>query len=613
MAGQAALVGGVLQQEGGTRQNVSRRWLWIGASALLSAIAAFFFAINDYSGASSALVATAKRNSQRFEAVYTDAAETRLGALRLGVDLILANPQITGAFIRDDRTALMEVALSLFTGVLQPRYGTNQFNFWTPPAKLYLRAIDPKEFGTDGSVARRSIVQSNERRAAVAGMEAGLGGRLGIRAMAPILDGTRLVGVVELGDDLISILRRARASTGVEFAAGLDRKRSDEVERVANKDVDSVQGTDVFFEYSSDETGRLVRAITFNGRDPAGELSQASGRTVFVRPFVISNFAGAPTVVIATVFNLTTAFADARQSAVMKGGVLFVVLALASIVGLLQFQKIQQGFARVVFGERRKLQDTTQALEQARARLRDVDLVKQGFFTNMVAAVCEPLQAVQGQLQMAATALHAGAEPMAGDANMKAVAGRLGFSLDEIGRLSGLLADYRKIELFRQKLVTDPAANTTLGGMVTDILQTDLARFARLPRLSITAAVPDTLPPVRVAPDLLRYAVAGLIGYGAESGGAGTVHVAGAVNEAGWVTLAITGTAFAAADLPTDVLLDDSRQFIARLAGPARPADANGTMMALVLARTIVEHSGGRLDAVIGSETGFLLLLPAAR
>ncbi|WP_163413643.1 hypothetical protein, partial [Escherichia coli] len=78
------------------------------------------------------------------------------------------------------------------------------------------------------------------------------------------------------------------------------------------------------------------------------------------------------------------------------------------------------------------------------------------------------------------------------------------------------------------------------------------------------------------------------------------------------------GTAFAAAGAPTEALLDDSRQFIARLAGPVRPFDANGTMMALVLSRMIAEYYGGRIEIAKGagagdhSEPGFVVVLPAA-
>ena len=600
-------------QASGARSG-AKRLLTVAASVLASAVAAAFFGINDYSSGTAATVATAQRSSQRFEAVYADSAETKLAALRLGVDLVVANPDIAGAFARDDRAALSGIVLPLFNDTLKPRYGTNQFNFWTPPAKLYLRSADPKEFGTDGSAARRSVVMSNERRAPVAGMETGLGGRLGIRAMAPILDGTRLVGIVELGDDLVALLRRARSSTGVEFAAGLDRKRSEEVERVPDKAADSIQGADVFFEYSSEATGRLTKAISFNARDPAGQMVQSDGRSVYVRPFVINNFAGTPTVVIATVFDLTQPFLDARQSASIKGAILFLLLSIGAVLALLQFQKLQEGFSRVVFGERRKLQDTTRALEIAREKLKDVDQAKLGYFTNLVAAVTEPLQAVSGQLSSVLPKIEAGLRASRGleTGVVQELLGRLNFSLSEIGRLTRLMTDFRQIEIFRQNLAQKTTSTVSLSDVVSAVLDDELARYRRLPDLTITANVPSTLPAVRASPELMRWTVTGLVRYAAQKGGQGSVDLVGGVDEAGWVTLAITGSAFAAAGAPTEALIDDTRQFIGRLSDAAYRSDENGIMMALVLARTIAEKAGGRLEIAADGPPGFVLRLPAA-
>lgn len=600
----------------GRQRSNLKRWLIGAASVLAAAVAAAFFGINDYTSATTALVGAAQRNSTRFEAVYSDNAETKISTLRLGVDLILANPEITGAFTRDDRPALMKIALGLFQDTLQPKYGVSQFNFWTPPAKLFLRSTDSKEFGTDGSAARRAVVMANERRAPVSGMETGLGGRLTIRAIAPVMDGTRLVGVVELGDDLVALLRRARAATGVEFAAGLDRKRSEEVERPVDKAKDSIQGTDVFFEYSSEAAGRLVQGVSFNARDPAGQLVQSGGRSVYLRPFVINSFAGVPTVAVTTVADLTPQFAEARQTATVKGGILFVIVSLGAVLGLQQFQKLRDGFTRVVFGEHRKLQETTRALEIAQDKLKKAEIVKHGYFTNLVAAVTEPLQAVSGQLSAVlpfiedklctAAALN---ETERGD-----LIGRFRFSLSEIERLARLLADYRRIELVRQDIERKPGGVAALSDAVSAAVEHDLTRFRRLRHLELSVDVPNTLPPVRVSQEHLRQMLSGLVGYAAQKGGQGTVRVVGSVDDGGWVKLVVNGSAFAGAGAPTGALLDGSRQFIARLSSGTPESDPHGVMMALILACTIAEKAGGRLEAASEADggPGFVLRLPAA-
>lgn len=591
------------------------RWLAVAAAVLLSAVAAALFGVNTYSSSTAEAVAAAQHSSARFEAVYFEAAQSQVDALKLGVDMVTANPAITGAFARGDRQALLAIAVPMAAEVLRPRFNITQFSFWTPPATLYLRADDPSEFGTDGRAARRSIVMAIERRTAVAGAETALGGWLTLRAIAPILDGTRLVGVTEFGCDLVEVLRRAQAATGVEFAAGLDRKRSDEVERAPNRAVDAVQGTDVFYEFSSPGTRQLVRTTPFNSRDMAGSLVQAGGRSVYVRPFAINNIWGVANLVVATVFDLTQAFGEAEWAAALRAGILFVALSVTAAVSLLQFQRIQRGFARVMFGERLKLNQTVQALEGARRALKDVDAVKQGFFTNVVAATCEPLSAVHGQLHAALAPIQAARDAAGPDAHaFDEPLARLAFSAAELDRLTRLLADYRKVELFRHDLVRDTHAQTSLSDVVAGVLEGELAHFRRLPQLSIRASVPASLPPVRASPEMLHYALAGLVSYAVENGGRGTIDLSGSLDEARWVRLSITGTAFAHAGTPTDLLLEDARQFIARLRGVLRPDDANGTMMALVLARTIVEDAGGRLDAAVPPEpaTGFVVLLPSA-
>lgn len=601
--------------DGTAKASSLKRWLIIGALVLGSAVVSGFFAINEYSSASNALIAQGERTATRFEAVYRDAAETRLAALRLAADLVVANKELTGALARDDRPALMALALPLYNDVLKPRYGLTQFNFWTPPAKLYLRSIDPKEFGTDGSSARKSIVTAIERRVPVSGMEAAIGGRLGVRAITPIYDGTRLVGVVELGDDVFNLLQRAREVTSVEWSSGLDKKRSDEVERVADAKVDVPMGTDVFFRFSSDDAAKLMRSATFDPRSTKGQLVQQGGMTIYVKPFQIQNFAGVSTAVVASLFNLSEPFSAARQGAMIKGILLFLVLAVGGYFGFAQLGKIQAGFARVIFGERQKLEETTRALEAAKAKLKDIDTIKQGFFTNLVAAVSEPLQAVSGHLQGAIPALDADFKRTAGpdDAARKEIGERLAFALNETNRLNRFISEYRQIELFRQKLIKSTSSSAQLRDIIASVLEKELASYKRLPHLKISAALPADLPPVRADANLLRWAISGLIGYAAHGSGVGTINLTSQVDAARIVKLSITGTAFAAAGAPNEALLEDSRQFISRLAGPERPTDTSGSMMALVLSRMIAEYYGGRVDIAKGDgvEPGFALYLPA--
>ena len=88
----------------------------------------------------------------------------------------------------------------------------------------------------------------------------------------------------------------------------------------------------------------------------------------------------------------------------------------------------------------------------------------------------------------------------------------------------------------------------------------------------------------------------------------------GELTASGWLRLAITGTAYAKAGAPTEAMLDESRQFIARLATEHAIADAGATLIPVVLARMIVEFYGGNVEASTGAkqDPGFVILLPVA-
>ncbi|HET6223549.1 MAG TPA: hypothetical protein VFE11_15355, partial [Dongiaceae bacterium] len=70
------------------------------------------------------------------------------------------------------------------------------------------------------------------------------------------------------------------------------------------------------------------------------------------------------------------------------------------------------------------------------------------------------------------------------------------------------------------------------------------------------------------------------------------------------------GSAFSGPARPSDAMLDESRQFMTRLAA-VDTTDAGGELVGLVLARVIVEFYGGSL-AVSAGEPGFIVRLPAA-
>jgi hypothetical protein len=79
-----------------------------------------------------------------------------------------------------------------------------------------------------------------------------------------------------------------------------------------------------------------------------------------------------------------------------------------------------------------------------------------------------------------------------------------------------------------------------------------------------------------------------------------------------WLLISLSGTAFAGANAPKETLLDESRQFLEKMATGLSPEGGNKSLIGLVLARLIIENFGGSLGVSGGDAPGFVVRLPAA-
>lgn len=573
--------------------------VWLVAVAIaLSALLSGFYGVNEYASGTGALVTSAERNAGRFDATFRELVSARYRTLGIAADTMLQSRVTVTAFANDDRAGLSAI-IEPFYAQLRRDHGIEQLNFWLPPAIMYYRAGAPTEMGTDLSQFRRSIAAANERRSRIMAVETGLGGVVALRAIVPVRHENRFVGVLEFVSGFEIPLERASATTGMAWAYSITREVNQRTERPPQARTDVWQRDDLYIAFSDAAAGETVRAIRFDPRAAEYTLATANGRTVFVKTVPVVNFSGQPTITIAAIQDLTQGFAGVLKSVAIKCAVLFLVLAIAGSIGAVKFQEIRATMAGVIGRQTRELAERAAAGEAAAAKLRDVDLIKRGFFNNLVTAVNEPLQAVAGSLANVARQSDPG------------LARKLDFPVAEMGRLSRLVDDFYQIELFRQKLVKGDAPLGPLADVVAAVLAEDVVMHARLPQLSIKADVAAGLPPARADATLLRRAIAGLVGYAAQRSGQGSIVIGAASDPERWLILRISGSAFSGDALPNEALFDEARQFLARLADGGGAADAARGLTGVVLARMIVEFFGGTLAAGPRDAPGFVIRLPA--
>jgi GAF domain-containing protein/HAMP domain-containing protein len=165
------------------------------------------------------------RSSLRIE--ETRQAENLYQALRLKFssleDLALGlatqtaeNPQVQEAFAAGDRQRLVELTLPAYEQINQ-QFDVPQHQFHLPPATSFLRLHELDNFGDDLSALRFTVLQANEEKILVAGLEIGRGG-LGMRGVVPVQYQGTHIGTVEFGLNVDqTLLQEMKAQYGSDW------------------------------------------------------------------------------------------------------------------------------------------------------------------------------------------------------------------------------------------------------------------------------------------------------------------------------------------------------------------------------------------------------------
>jgi hypothetical protein len=107
-------------------------------------------------------------------------------------------------------------------------------------------------------------------------------------------------------------------------------------------------------------------------------------------------------------------------------------------------------------------------------------------------------------------------------------------------------------------------------------------------------------------------ALMALISFAASASAQGTVLVACAQDDQNWLSMTFTGSAYAGSLAPTAALLDEARQFMAELSTGFISDGKREKLIGIILAKVVIEHFGGTLEAGSVDNPGFLARFPTA-
>lgn len=149
-------------------------------------------------------------------------------ALSKELDRLAADPALVAPFRARDRAALLAAARPAFARLAAER-SVSHFYFLDPePARTcFLRVHKPELHG--------DVVERETFARAIASKRIGAGKELGktafaLRVVKPMRDRGRVIGYVELGEDIDHFIERVQSATGDDFGLLVEKARVDRAE-----------------------------------------------------------------------------------------------------------------------------------------------------------------------------------------------------------------------------------------------------------------------------------------------------------------------------------------------------------------------------------------------
>lgn len=152
---------------------------------------------------------------------YAASIATDTEKISVALGLILQDEPLRRAMLANDRAALLQRAGPMFER-LRRESGITHFYFHAPDRRNLLRVHQPERFGD--KIERHTARQAESTGQPAAGLELGPLGTFTLRVVFPWRVGNRLIGYVELGEEIEHLLDRTRAMTGVDLYVGIDKK-----------------------------------------------------------------------------------------------------------------------------------------------------------------------------------------------------------------------------------------------------------------------------------------------------------------------------------------------------------------------------------------------------
>ncbi len=279
------------------------------------------------------LASAKKTRAARVRATFKSSLAQQLQNLSLAMETLTQDKEVIRYFAEGNRDGLIQ-DLGKYNEKLKKEYDIDQFQFHTPPATSFLRLHQPGKFGDDLSAFRNTVVEANQNKKKVVGLEVGVAGP-GLRVVFPVSYENKHIGTIEFGGSISGLLNNLKETFGIEYAIGIRPEVFKKAQR-ADKGTDILADNLVFYATSSDLAKSIISAYVA-GKDEY----KINGKFFITYPLALTDYQGQEIGSILVMDNVQDIVDDLQNKLIANVG---INLVLAGIILAVLFFFVRKAF-----------------------------------------------------------------------------------------------------------------------------------------------------------------------------------------------------------------------------------------------------------------------------
>lgn len=453
-------------------------------------------------------------NVAAVERLFLQGLKNDAAMMQAALTVIIRDDQLKQAFLKRDRKSLLKLAWPLFDNLRRNNRITH-FYFTGPDRVNFLRVHQPDRH--DDTIDRITTLRAAKALVPARGIELGPLGTFSLRVVVPWYEGKKLIGFLELGEEIDHITDEVHSVLGVDLLVLVNKrflglKQWETGKQMLGHHDDWPRfGNAVVVGRAMEKIPGALAEILKRGNpsDKGSLLTEEDGRSLHVTFLPLNDISGREVGDFIIVRDITGARQGYRDAIILTAVISVLVGGIVFFIFYAILGKVERDYRR-----QREIELQLSRIDTEHQKVIQVE--KLSAMGLMIGEIAHQLNnPLVGVVNMAQLAEREAEDPE----RMKELLGEIGKAGKDCHAFVKRMLEFTKISCFDRK----PTDMTLLVGETIALFQQSIGK-----QQSISTGLPPTAPVLDVDPVLIRHALFNLLTNAAQAsppGGTITINL----------------------------------------------------------------------------------------